>query len=318
MENITIGKLRGLQQISNSRGIFTILAMDQRGSLEKQLATGGRPAATYEEMVSFKRQVVSALSPYASAALLDPIFAAAPCVAGGDLPGPVGLLVSLEATGYEGDAQARRNGIIPGWSVEKIRRMGAQAVKLLLYYNPDAPSAAEQEAFLKQAIADCRQSDILFLMECVTYPLAGSEDKANLVIESARRLAHLGVDVYKAEFPVNGADNPDQLLENCRQLTEAAGRPWVLLSAGVDWEVFRVQADIAMRGGASGFLAGRAIWKEAIKMQGAERTGFLRTTSVQRLKELVQIAERYATPWVERMKPALKAVEITPNWHEQY
>jgi tagatose 1,6-diphosphate aldolase len=317
MMELTIGRLRGLQQISNPQGIFTMLAVDQRGSLQKQLGVGGA-TATYEEMVTFKRQVTAALGPYASAVLLDPIFAAAQCIVGGDLPGKAGLLVSIEATGYEGDPKARRSGLIPGWSVEKIRRMGAQAVKLLLYYNPAAPTAPQQEALLEQVRDECLKHDILFLMECVTYPIRDGEDKATLVIESAKRLAPLGVDVYKAEFPGEGADSPDQLLENCRRLTEAIGGPWVLLSAGVDWDLFRVQADIAMRGGASGFLAGRAIWKEAMKLQGAEREAFLRSVSVARFKELVSIAEQHATPWSVRAQAALARLQVREGWHETY
>ena len=294
-----------------------MLAVDQRGSLQKQLGPDGK-AASFDEMVTFKRQVTAALAPYASAVLLDPIFAAAQTIACGDLPGKVGLLVSIEATGYEGDAKARRSGLVPGWSVEKIRRMGAQAVKLLLYYNPASPTAPEQEALLQQVAADCLKHDILFLMECVTYPVRDGEDKGELVIESARRLAPLGVDVYKAEFPGEGASEPDRLLDNCRRLTDAVNGPWVLLSAGVDWDLFRIQADIAMRGGACGFLAGRAIWKEAIKLKGAERENFLHTTSVARFKELVAIAEKHATPWTKRLQAELARVKVTEGWHERY
>jgi tagatose 1,6-diphosphate aldolase len=317
MRELTVGQIRGLQQISNPQGIFNMLAVDQRGSLQKQLGSG-EVAATFDEMVTFKRQVTAALAPYASAVLLDPIFAAAQTVVGGDLPGKAGLLVSIEATGYEGDAKARRTGLIPGFSVEKIRRMGAQAVKLLLYYNPAAPTATEQEALLKQVSADCRKHDILFLMECVTYPVHDGEDKGNLVIEAAKRLAPLGVDVYKAEFPGEGAAAPDRLLDNCRRLTDAVNGPWVLLSAGVDWELFRVQAGIAMRGGACGFLAGRAMWKEAIKLRGNERMTFLNNTSVARFKELVEIANQHATPWAKRLQTDLARVRITEDWPQRY
>ncbi|MCC7355619.1 MAG: tagatose 1,6-diphosphate aldolase [Anaerolineae bacterium] len=316
MRELTVGKTRGLQQISNPQGIFTMLAVDQRGSLQKQLGTGD-VAASFDEMVTFKRQVTAALAPYASAVLLDPIFAAAQTIVGSDLPGRAGLLVSIEATGYEGDAKARRTGLVPGWSVEKIRRMGAQAVKLLLYYNPDAPTAAEQERLCRQVAAECQKHDILFLMECVTYPVRDGEDKGDLVIESAKRLAPLGVDVYKAEFPGEGAGSPDRLLDNCNRLTNAVNGPWVLLSAGVDWELFRAQADIAMRGGACGFLAGRAMWKEAIKLKGAARETFLRTTSAARFQELVTIAEQ-AMPWTKRLQADLARVKVTEGWHERY
>jgi tagatose 1,6-diphosphate aldolase len=99
MHNISIGKVRGLQQISTSGGVFVICAIDHRGSLQSTLEKELARKIGYEEMVQYKLDLCSALAPYASAILLDPIYGAAQCIAGGVLPGNTGLLVSLEATG---------------------------------------------------------------------------------------------------------------------------------------------------------------------------------------------------------------------------
>lgn len=316
MSNLTLGKLRGIQQIANENGIFTILAMDHRGSLQRQLATHHGGQATYQDMAEFKTMMSRLLSPYASATLLDPEFGAAQTIAAGALSGHRGLLVSLEATGYEGGSMARKSGFLANWSVEKTKRMGASAVKMLLYYNEKSSTAAAQEAFVKQAVAECREHDIPFLLETVTYNIGEDEDKGTQVIESARRLAPLGMDIYKAEFPGTLEQSGDELLTNCRLLTESVGDlPWVLLTAGVDWEAFRRQAEIAMRGGASGFLAGRAIWKECTTMSPTDREAFVRETAVARFKELVSITERDATPWTERHN-----VDPTVNgdWYSLY
>ena len=112
-----------------------------------------------ETLVAFKRQLVSALAPAATAVLLDPQYGVAQCVASGGLPGQVGLLTSVEASGYTGDPQARQSGILPGWSVAKARRMGASAIKLLVYYHPEAPTAPEiEQPMAPAASAPCLTS----------------------------------------------------------------------------------------------------------------------------------------------------------------
>src|SRR2546430_16072006 len=63
---ISVGKLRGLQQISDDTGRFTMIAMDQRGSLQKKLHPDNPKAATYAEMEAVKLGVTQALAPHAS------------------------------------------------------------------------------------------------------------------------------------------------------------------------------------------------------------------------------------------------------------
>ena len=87
---------------------------------------------------TFKRAVVRALAPVATGTLLDPEIGAAQCIADGSLPGSAGLIVAIEATGYDGPSTARISRVLDGWSVEKAKRMGASAAKLLVYYHPEA------------------------------------------------------------------------------------------------------------------------------------------------------------------------------------
>ena len=131
---ITIGKLRGLQQISSERGTFTALALDHRQNLRK-----ANPAFVNDEELShFKLDVTSTLATEATAVLLDPEVSAAQAIAHHAIPNHVGLVVALESTGYIGHSASRHAQIIPGWSVEKAKRMGASAIKLLVYYHPDS------------------------------------------------------------------------------------------------------------------------------------------------------------------------------------
>src|SRR5512146_2657189 len=171
MRPITIGKLRGLQQISSHRGTFTALALDHRQNLRK-----ANPAFVDDaELSCFKVEVTSALAKRATAVLLDPEVSAAQAIAQRAIPNRVGLVVAVESTGYTGAATERHAQIIPGWSVEKAKRMGASAVKLLVYYHPDSSTAGEIEDFTAMVAADCRKHDLVLMLEPLSYSLDESK-----------------------------------------------------------------------------------------------------------------------------------------------
>lgn len=327
--SLTLGKIRGLQELANAHELFTITALDHRGSLRRALAPDDPKSVSFDRMVEYKLKLLEHLSPHSSAVLIDPIYGAASGLANGKIRGDQGFLVSLEATGYEEEEGDRVSSAAEGWSVAKIKRMGASAVKILLYYNPDSSTADQQEAFLQGAAEDAREQDIPLLVEPMTYHIPGgpkkgsaefAELKPKMVIETARRLCPMGIDVLKAEFP----DDPDHeddeavMAEHCRELTEAAGIPWVLLSAGVDYETFNLQARIACQNGASGFLAGRAIWQEAPGLPEDEQDDFLAKTSVKRLQELTEIANGSGRPWTGVYGQALEAVDVDEGWQARY
>ena len=327
--SLTLGKLRGLQEIANPHGLFTITALDHRGSLRRALNPGDPGAVDYQQMVDYKIKLLQALAPQSSAILIDPVFGAAPSLKGGHISGSQGFLVSLEATGYEDSDGDRATTTAEGWGIEKIKRMGASAVKILLYYNPGSKTAAQQEDYIRQAVEECAQVDIPLLVEPMTYhipdgPKKGTEDfakrKPEMVIETARQLWPLGIDVLKAEFP----DDPDfekdeaRMAEHCLELTEACGVPWVLLSAGVDYETFKVQTTVACENGASGFLAGRAIWQEAPGLPEAEQDSFLQTTAVGRLTELTTVANERGRPWTEVYADRIGSIDVEEGWQVRY
>ena len=140
--------------------MFVVLALDHRDDLRRLLKPIEPDSLSYGEMAAFKSEVVQSLAGVASAVLLDPQYGAAQAIAAGSLPGNTGLLVTIEAAGYSGESNNRRSTLLENWSVEKIARMGASAVKMRLYYHPEAKSAAKQEALLAEVAADCRAADI--------------------------------------------------------------------------------------------------------------------------------------------------------------
>ncbi|MFC1991217.1 tagatose 1,6-diphosphate aldolase [Chloroflexota bacterium] len=331
MKKLTAGKVRGLQQIAGPDGIFTICAMDHRGSLQRMIGKENPEKVTYEEMVKHKLELCASLAEYASAVLLDPVYGAVQCINSGILPKSTGLLVSIEASGYSGGDEQRITGLLDNWGVEKIKRLGASAVKILLYYRPDLKQiAGEQLETVRRLAEQCISYDLPFLVEPVSYPVGNERDKPDefarlkehLVIETARDITSLPMDVLKSEFPADIHYNKDkgELTELCRKLDASTPVPWVILSAGVDYELFYQQVEIACRAGASGFLGGRAIWQEAMDIEDfQERVKYIRTVAVDRLKRLAEVAGKYAVPWYKKLGvDSYEIADVSENWYREY
>ncbi len=329
--NLSLGKLRGIQQVTDDRGFLTICAIDHRGALKRALNEDNPEAVSYQDMVDFKLDLCRAVAPFASAVLLDPVYGAAQAIAAGVLPGHVGLLVSMEETGYTGDSTARITRLLPNWSVRKAKRLGASAVKVLVYFRPDLKEIAARQLDLIAKLADqCLEEDIPLLVESVSYPVEQvgvsakkfADKKPGLVIETARQITSLPIDVLKAEFPANIKFEPDEdrLLELCRGLDQASRVPWVLLSAGVDFETFRKQVKIACKAGASGFLAGRALWQEGVQIRSREeRMRFFQKTAAKRLQELAEIVHEYGKPWQSKAGLGNNCAQpLTEDWYKVY
>ena len=315
MKLTSIGKLRGLQQISSNRGTFTALALDHRQNLRK-----ANPAFVNDEELSrFKVDVTSVLAKQATAVLLDPEVSAAQAIAQRAIPQNVGLVVAVESTGYTGDSTARQAQIIPGWSVEKAKRMGASAIKLLVYYHPDSKAAAEIEDFTAMIAEDCRKHDLVLMLEPLSYSLdenkkLSSDEKRYVVVETAKRLTPLNVDILKAEFPLDVNDmDESKWLEACKEISSASATPWILLSAAVDYETFLQQVTVACNAGASGVAVGRAVWKEAVTMDGDERVKFLSTVAKQRLSRLTSLCYALARPYTD-----FYTADAPFDWYKTY
>ncbi len=315
MKPISIGKLRGLQQISNARGTITALALDHRQNLRK-----ANPAFVDDEELSrFKIDVTSVLAEKATAVLLDPEVSAAQAIAQRAIPKHIGLVVAIESTGYTGDITARSAQIIPGWSVEKAKRMGASAIKLLVYYHPDSPTAQEIEDFTSRVAEECQKYDLALMLEPLSYSLdennkLTSEEKRYVVVETARRLTPLNVDILKAEFPLDIQDQDESTwMRACEEISSASVTPWILLSAAVDYETFVRQVIAACVNGSSGIAVGRAVWKEAVTMENQERNTFLSTIGNERISRLTSLCKALGKPIYDFYQS-----EMSFDWYQNY
>ncbi len=322
MKTVSIGKFRGLQQCSTPRGAISVLALDHRNNLRQSLNPSSPNSVKDADLTEFKLQVIHTLASSATAVLLDPQVGAAQCISTGVLPGQIGLLSSVEESGYTGDPTARQSGILPGWGVNKARRMGASAIKLLVYYHPKAPTASAIEDLIQEVVQDCQEHDMPLFLETLSY----SPDPANkklspverrkTVIETAARLTPLGADILKAEFPLDIQVDTNESVWSaaCEELSSASVIPWVLLSASVDYPTFLRQVTVACQQGASGVAVGRAVWKEATSLKGDEQLSFLNKIASPRMARITALCEALARPWTD----FYAAPSIDSSWYVSY
>jgi tagatose-1,6-bisphosphate aldolase len=322
--SLPLGTVRGLDACASAHGTFTVLALDHRQNLRRELAPADPQAVTYEQMVDFKRAVVRALADIATGVLLDPEIGAAQTIVDGSLPARAGLMVAVEATGYEGSATARTSRILPGWSVAKAKRLGADALKLLVYYHPAAANAPAQERLVAEVAEVCREADIALFLEPLGFAVAEGagkltgEERRTVVVETARRLTPLGVTVLKAEFPYDpSVTDRDLWADACAELDSASTVPWVILSGGVDDATFEAQVATACTAGASGVLVGRSVWAGSALLAPVERDAWLRDEGRSRLARLVELVDRLGRPWRERS--ALGRLDLPlEGWYRGY
>jgi tagatose 1,6-diphosphate aldolase len=321
------GKIKHLNALSNKKGVIAAAAMDQRGSLRKSIASvRGVPQneITDDMMVEFKVAVAKILTPHASAILLDPEFG---------LPAAkarvknAGLLLAYEESGYDNTKPGRLPDLLPHLSVKRIKEMGADAVKILIYYTPfDAADVNDiKHAFIERIGAECEYHEIPFFLEFVGYDPKGGDEKGfefaktkpEVVIKSMQEFGkpQYNVDVLKVEVPVNAdfvegssvfkgkaAYTRKQALDYYRQASAEAQKPFIYLSAGVSNPQFIESLNMAAEAGTdySGVLCGRATWKDGVPVYAKQGVKALEDwLSDQGVKNInaVNSAITSAKPW---------------------
>ena len=318
MVELSPGKLWGLRRMADEGGRFKMVAVDQRPPIKNRIREKrGTAEAPYEDVAGFKMMLIEELQAEASAVLLDPHFALPRALA--VLSPAKGLIVTLEDSIFAETDGGRISSEIDDWSVEKIKRAGGDAVKVLAWYRPDAdPAVCEaQKDFAARVGEACARYDIPYVFELLVYPLPGEANGTTEYVEMARKRADLvldsvrvfaepryGVDLFKVESPVPareiGPEASREVQDLFDEMGRLCGRPWVMLSAGAGMEEFRTVLGCAYKAGASGYLAGRAIWAEPFKAfpdWEAIRAG-LRERSLPYMASINRLTDEAATPWV--------------------
>ena len=327
---LTPGKLQGMKNVSNNKGVIAAAAMDQRGSLKKMLGSRANDAGLEE----FKIHVTEVLTQHASAILLDPEWGlpAAKRRAKGS-----GLLLAYEKTGYDKTLPGRLPDLLDLWSAKRLKEAGADCVKILLYYSPyDEEKINDLKHAWTERIGDeCRANDIPFFLELVGYKEGLDEKgpeyaklKPEVVAKSMEEFSkdRYGLDVLKVEIPVNlqfvegaksfkgtKAYSKAEALAHYRSAATTTKKPFIYLSAGVSNAEFIEDLEFAAEAGVkfNGVLCGRATWKDGIPIfaekGAAEFRKWLETQGVANI-ENVNNALKAATPWYsiyEVAEPAL-------------
>ena len=303
MTQMTTAELRGYQQICGKNGAIMVIACDQRGGIRKLLADTPeeQKKITDNTLGETKSDVVRYLAAEAPCVLLDPICAVPRVVEEGSLARDVALLIGLDASGYDTDAQGHwLSKLVSGVTARRVRALGGTGGKLMVYLRSDEKTGNEQNIqIIKDCIADFAAEDLLLVVEFLTYPMPGEsqEDykaKFPSLIEGGSRIClELGSKVLKIPYP----GTP----EACANITAMAGSvPWSVLSAGVDHSTFIGQVEIAMANGASGVIAGRSLWKDCVSLDRKKQKDLLITRALPRLREIQAILARYPQPLAQR------------------
>ena len=344
MNELSPGKWWGLRRLATSAGLFQMTAVDQRPPIKNLVAEQlDQDADLYDEVANCKALLVETLQTKSSAMLLDPHYAIPRALR--YLEPTKGLVVTLEDSIFDEQNGGRLSKSINNWDVGKIKRLGADAVKVLVWYRPDAPEdiRAAQHAYVKLIGEQCVRCDIAFLLEMLAYPLPDDERQTTDYVEMAdKKIEYVlgaveefakpeyGVDVFKLESPLGadtvpalGAKGSDDALRVFVKLGELAGRPWVMLSAGASPEAFINVLSHACAAGASGYLAGRSIWMRALANypdQKAIRSSLL-ADSLPYMDHLNKLTAKHATAWFNHICYGPNGASFTPaqaNFRDDY
>lgn len=319
-------KFDGINKLANERGVIAALAMDQRGSLRNAIGKAQGYPASDAQLSEFKVLVSEVLTPYASAILLDPEYGqeAVKHRAKG-----TGVLLAYEITGYNPKVKGRLPALLPHWSVRRLLSVGADTIKILLYYDPDD---VEQINSIKQALiervgAECYAYSVPFFLEVLAYSdeigdeksLEFARAKPSKVIKYMQEFSQpqYGIDVLKVEVPVNMryvegtkantdgqvAYTREEAKQYFKQAAAASQLPFIYLSAGVTNEVFLETLELAAEADTpfSGVLCGRATWQDGMKIyaqNGPEALRkWLQDQGVHNIQAINQVLSKGAKPW---------------------
>jgi tagatose 1,6-diphosphate aldolase len=320
---LTPGKLAGMKSVSDARGVIAAAAMDQRGSLQKSLATARGAEATGEDLEIFKTLVTDVLCKHASAILLDPEYG---------LPASKhrhgkGLLLAYEKTGYDSNTAGRLPDLLDVWSVRRLKEAGADCIKILLYYTPFEKSHINdlKHAWIERIGDECMYHDIPFFLEFVGYDAEGGDEKSVAYAQKKPSIvsgamaefgkARYSVDVLKVEVPIvmefvegtkafkgEKAYTRAEALQHFRDAETMTHKPFIYLSAGVSNPVFIETLELAGESGTkyNGVLCGRATWKDGIAVyaQKGEQAfrDWLESIGVENIDN-VNAGLKSASPW---------------------
>ena len=318
-----------MTRLSNGNQVIAALANDQRGALKRLLAAAaGGGGFANDILVDFIKVISSELTPYASYILLDAEYG----VTASELRhADCGFIAAYEKTEYDASTPGRLPDLLPIWSAKRIKELGADAVKILLYYDvDDKPEINDiKHALVERIGSGCIAEDIPYFLEILTYDASDmdvtSREYASLKphkVNGAMRefsKPQYNADVLKVEVPVNinfvegyTSEEPvytaDEARAYFKEQSEATHLPFIYLSAGVSAKLFQETLVFSKESGSTfnGVLCGRATWKDAVAIfakEGEEAAkAWLADQGRRNVEELNDVLVTKASPWTEKVE----------------
>jgi sulfofructosephosphate aldolase len=287
----------GLGPIARRGGGLAMVAIDQRESLRTMIESVTDAPVDDRAVEGFKVEVAKSLSPVASAMLFDRQFAV-PAFEAASVASPTcGRIVAVDTLIQVPGSIVTDTELDESADVAAIAASGAVALKFLVLWRGQE-NADRCVEMARAFVAMCRRGGLIAILEAmVRLPSDADEatwDRNAAIVDAARTLGAVAPDLYKSDVPSYGRGSAEEICEWSQKVTSALPCPWVVLSNGVSIEDFASAVTASCRGGASGFLAGRAIWADCL---GADHSAKLQDISVPRLQHLVQIVDDHARPW---------------------
>lgn len=288
---------RALTKLARPSGALAMVAVDQREALRGMFAAHQSTPVPDSQLTQFKVDVARELSPYASALLVDQEFGIDAIIDQKVLSPTCGLIAAADLLVGPAGGAATDTAVDKEVDPNRMRDLGSVGLKfLVLWRNDESPESRLQ--LVNEFNQLCEISGLPSIIEVIVKPptdTSRSFDREEELIIAAKEASHWKADLYKAEVPFHGEGDLLAITRNSQRITEAIGTPWVVLSNGVKAPYFADAVKACAQGGASGFLAGRAVWADIVGSK--DIPGALRDVSIPRLEKLAEIVDYYARPW---------------------
>lgn len=281
----------GLQILARPSGGLAMLAIDQRESMRAMFAEKQSEPVSDQQISDFKVAALKTLTPYASAVLMDRQFIWDRAVTEKAVAPNCAMIAAMDNFISTADEVVAGATIDEEVDPSKIKADGGVALKLLVVWRPDE-SPEGRQAIVSEFIARCRAAGLLSIVEPVSRKARDGRpfDLNEGILNAARELGSCGCDLYKAEVPLRGMGSEKEVRGELAELNKLIESPWVVLSSGVDPDHYPTAVEWACKEGASGFLAGRAVWKNVIGQSHMDRQ--LVEDAAVRLQRLCEVVDR--------------------------
>ncbi|MBP0456887.1 hypothetical protein [Streptomyces montanisoli] len=287
--------------LARPSGTFAMVAADQRDSLRTMMAQReGVPGSDIPaaRLTDFKLAVARALGPHASALLIDRDHGYRRLVDEKVLPATCAPILAVDILDQRPGGPVEDTALDEATDLAAVVADGTRGLKLLVIWRRDA-HRDRRVALAARFVEMCRDAGLASVLEPVARPTADEEAAGTFalndaIVEAARELAPLRPSLYKCQVPDGGAGTVAGIAAQAERIDAVVDVPWVVLSQGVESADFPRAVEAACRAGASGFLAGRALWTDALS---GDRDATLRGASTDRLRLLGEIVDTHGRPW---------------------